>query len=346
MASKPYIIDYNTTNTSFVKWFFKLKELGIKNHSFHLVLYDKNLTGIDPFDPNLSPELRQRIMLECTINPWYYFRECVYVPDCGGKTRFQANRLNLASMYISLKNHDQYMTSVPQHGRVTSALVVLSWVHLFGSVQDSISLMDNTRQHTTHKVEWLEEIMRYLPSYMQPKLQKGSNPSNPWSYKHNKMTGNRIVTPFIPRNNIEAMEYSDEIRFPVHFYNNVELNQHVFTLAELSRKNMREFKDRAYKNNTPSFRTITSVVVPVKDRTQAWQAERLISYSLKWNDTLYDMTDAELQDHVRKNSPTGFIYLEGSIDYFGYTQEWVDKQSEYLNHNPDKIQRELHLQRY
>ena len=47
-----------------------LKERGIKNNDFFLVLRDSGLAGVDPRDPNLPPNMKLRILQECRTNYW------------------------------------------------------------------------------------------------------------------------------------------------------------------------------------------------------------------------------------------------------------------------------------
>lgn len=60
----------STTNQSFMKMHYFLKAKGIKNNKFFLIIYDAGLMGVDPRDPNLSTEMKLRIMRECMVNYW------------------------------------------------------------------------------------------------------------------------------------------------------------------------------------------------------------------------------------------------------------------------------------
>ena len=53
--SKKYKKHYQwkTTNTSFIELHKDLKSLGIENNKFFLVLYDKNLEDVDPYNTGL-----------------------------------------------------------------------------------------------------------------------------------------------------------------------------------------------------------------------------------------------------------------------------------------------------
>lgn len=88
--------DYETKNESFVELAYTLKEEGVSNHSFFLLLIDEGLQGVDPYADDLSEELQLRILNECVNNFWYFIREIVRIPEPGGYTEYKINKLNLA----------------------------------------------------------------------------------------------------------------------------------------------------------------------------------------------------------------------------------------------------------
>lgn len=63
-------VHLETTNQSFLDMHYFLKHKGIKNNTFFLALYDPDLAGIDPRDPNLSPLYKQKVLRECIVNYW------------------------------------------------------------------------------------------------------------------------------------------------------------------------------------------------------------------------------------------------------------------------------------
>ena len=71
-VSSPIRVYYHdtTTNNSFMKMHYFLKAKGIKNNKFFLAIYDPGLMGVDPRDPNLSVQMKLRIIRECSCNFW------------------------------------------------------------------------------------------------------------------------------------------------------------------------------------------------------------------------------------------------------------------------------------
>ena len=80
--NKP-IYDFTTKNTSFLDVHYKLRDAGIKNNAFHLVLFNPELQGVDPYAEDLTDEQKQAIIKECSENIFYYLREVLRVKPAG-----------------------------------------------------------------------------------------------------------------------------------------------------------------------------------------------------------------------------------------------------------------------
>lgn len=62
------IIDTETKNTSFLRLSALYREMGVENHAICLQLHDRDLQGVDPYDPTLTPVMKVKIALECKRN--------------------------------------------------------------------------------------------------------------------------------------------------------------------------------------------------------------------------------------------------------------------------------------
>jgi hypothetical protein len=100
-AKKTFITDHKTRNKSFLMTYLELESLGIQNCKFFLKLYDRDLVGVNPRDPNLDRRTMAKILLEIESNPWYYYREVVRIPVPGKKSGvpFRLHRGNLAILW-------------------------------------------------------------------------------------------------------------------------------------------------------------------------------------------------------------------------------------------------------
>ena len=104
------MIHSDTTNKSFLKMHFILKNMGISNNTFFLQLYDETLHDIDPLDEDhLTPEQKLRVHLEIQKNPWYYFREIVKIPMTDSKLDFELTRATLAILWSLLNDLHSYV---------------------------------------------------------------------------------------------------------------------------------------------------------------------------------------------------------------------------------------------
>jgi len=75
---------YDTDNVSFIKMYHTLKELGVKNNKFFLLIYDESIKGLNPHDEeNLTEEQKVKIKRECKRNVWYFLREVARIPYYG-----------------------------------------------------------------------------------------------------------------------------------------------------------------------------------------------------------------------------------------------------------------------
>ena len=114
LTKRKPIYDWHTKNESFIELYKDYTKLGIKNNKFFLKLYDRDLIGVDPYDPLLQPDMQLKIFLECIINPYYFLREVCRIPvdgmpiEPGGGSKFLADRNNMACWYCFLNGIDHY----------------------------------------------------------------------------------------------------------------------------------------------------------------------------------------------------------------------------------------------
>ena len=149
-AKRKPIIDWKTKNASFIELHNDLRRLGIKNNTFFLKLYDRDLQNIDPFSPALPLEMQIKVYLECVVNPWYYLREIARVPspgkpiEPGGGDQYQIDRTNLATWYLFLHHIDTYASKPRQCGKTQDALHKVNYAYHFGSTSSSALLFNPT----------------------------------------------------------------------------------------------------------------------------------------------------------------------------------------------------------
>lgn len=172
LKRKKYYIHSETKNLSFVQTAIDLSKLGIKNNKFFLKLYDQSLKHVDPHDPAVATnrDLVIRIIRECVINPWYFLRECVRIPDQGGNgIPYQLHRANLAATFCFLHGIDHYLVIPRQKGKTQSTVSILNWAFLFGTTSSEMMFINKTQDDANNNLDRLKQQRDLLPPYMRAK---------------------------------------------------------------------------------------------------------------------------------------------------------------------------------
>ena len=115
-----------TSNKSFLEMHYFFFFFGIKNNKFFLILYDRDLAGVNPRDPNLNEMMKAKVLRECMVNFWYFIREVVIIPQAGASTsggaKYKLHRGNLALNFGFILNWNMFLELPRQHGKTISVL--------------------------------------------------------------------------------------------------------------------------------------------------------------------------------------------------------------------------------
>ena len=161
-----YLFDYDTSNVSFIAMASILHKKGIENYNFFLKLYDEDLIGVDPYDENLSMEMKYKIIIECRRNFWYFVREVMRIPGVG---HFVLHRGNLATAWSLLNNINIYLILPRQHGKTWLVLAYALWVFNFGSDHTKMMFMNKQLKDSQENLKRLREAREELPEYLRLK---------------------------------------------------------------------------------------------------------------------------------------------------------------------------------
>lgn len=126
------MINYNTTNKSFLKVSEQLRNSGVENFNFMLRLDDCRLLGVDATDPNLDTKTRKRIEIECSNNIWYYFRECLQIKNPDGiLERFKLTKLTATMIYLVEHSRHQYVIGHRVSFKTHTAYSLIDYCNLY-----------------------------------------------------------------------------------------------------------------------------------------------------------------------------------------------------------------------
>lgn len=351
LVKRRFIIDVKTSNISFLQTASDLKKLGIKNNMFFLTLYDVSLQGVDPHSENLTDDQRIRIINECIINPWYFFREVCRIPDQGNVKgiSFGLNRANLAMIWCALNNIDSYLTIPRQIGKTQSAIALVNWVFLFGTTNSEMMFANKRSEDAINNLGRLKEQRDLLPQFLQFKIgldedgniKKGTDNVKSLS---NKSNNNKIVTKpsaksvemaeQIGRGNTQTVQYLDEVEFTDHIKTIMEAAGPAFATASRNAK----------KNNAATFRILTSTPGDLDSRA-GQESMEILANTCKWSEKFYDKKIEDVYDYIEKNSRNGIVYIEYSYQQLGKDETWFKELCKFVQQNPMKIKREILLQR-
>jgi hypothetical protein len=213
------IIDTKTTNKSFIKIHKELKDNGIRNNKFFLILYDEKLQGINPLDEDdLSDEMKMRIRMEVQRNPWYFFREICRIPVSGGKKRFELNRGILALLFAMLNSLNSFTMLPRQHGKTTSSVCCFIWIYYYATQYSNILFINKTLSDSKRNLKIFKDIAELIPAYLKPVNTKLDKDNEYMIY--NASNGNNISTVGNGINDAEADKRGRGCTTPLQLWEN------------------------------------------------------------------------------------------------------------------------------
>jgi hypothetical protein len=310
---KNYIVDRNTDNRSFIETCKLLKEENIQNNDFFLRLYDESLSQIDPYDINLTDDIKIKIINECNINPYYYLREVINM-RC--HTRYLSLNTNyLSEIYCILNGIDYCVNRTISNYDNYIRLATLSWLFNFGLLDSNMLFYKNSWDLVNLNI--FNNIIDNLPDYIKRK------------FTDNKLYG--CCTRLVNKNNNNNLNvrYTRE-HDPIRFYRDRPINYHIqffdsFDITKynniiLASSNMvyTNIKSEALKRNSISCRIFipsninNDIDTPKYDYYKDTIAfyNNMINSSYIWHyNKLFDMDISSLKEFISKHSSTNMIVI-------------------------------------
>ena len=155
--------DLSPENQEWIDIAYLFKEMGIKNHLFFLALHDQSLKGVDPYSPDNTTEVNERIVQECKVNFWYFLRNQRAPSQSGsGVTKFIPNRQNIAMFWLYFTHITAYIVAPRQVGKSFSLWVL--GMYLVGVRLES-SRVNLITKNDKLKVESITDMKRILDTY-------------------------------------------------------------------------------------------------------------------------------------------------------------------------------------
>lgn len=346
-------VDLKTKNLSFLKVAAILDSMGIKNCLFMLQLNNKELQGVDPYDPDLTDKQKFMIFKECSENRWYFYREVFRVSESGastevgGGTQFKLNRGNLAYLWAMSLNISAYLIMPRQTGKTWAAIADCTWVHQF--IRGSSILHFNKNQGDANdNLRRIKEAINMLPLYLQHSNVDNLDPSDKRRIKNNEKimrntinasieamasAGNEAKADSMARGRTASKIWWDELAF-------IFFNEAMYGASTPAYEKAREI---AEKNGIPYAISITTTPGDLATPHGEF-AYKMMDTAIPFDEGMYDYKRKKLFDIIR-NTPdrTDFVFIQFNHLQLGETDEWYLKRAKKMA-NPIKARREYLLE--
>ena len=345
--------DWNTSNKSFVKIAQFLKELGVANYRFPLVLYDAGLSGVDPFDPRISEEMQARVIYEASRNKFYYFSE-LGAPD---SVQYEAHAGYFSILFLRQLDINTYTELPRQCGKTITAAAEFSHVFLFEQNSD-MGVYNYNNEMVKLNISRIYSILNELPAYMHfHKLDVKEDPKNqdaPPVYNivhlsqtkklsaHMKLRNNNIMgkTPGI--NASQADEAGRGATMLHQWWDEPGFTHNFDIAASAAFPSYVTASQNAKKNGAPYSIMITSTPPDIDSKHGAYLLVFVKHDMAKWNLSYFDCTKQQLEVILKKQSSNGFFYISFQYKQVFKDDEWYNRQLELIA--PEKVRREILLQ--
>lgn len=193
------IVHYATSNQSFLKLAYILREMKIEHWYCCLALINPDLEYVDPHDPTLDMQTKTAVVVEMFLNPWYFFREVVRIPQDGADpVPFKIHRGSFALIWCFFNNIDIALLLIRQQGKTIAVAALLVYLKriLKGSRTILLTKDSTLRTETISKMKLIRDA---LPGYA---WNAKNDADNTEIFTYNSRS-NRLVT-CIAQNSKEA----------------------------------------------------------------------------------------------------------------------------------------------
>lgn len=340
----------STTNKSFLEMHKYLEDSGIQNNKFMLALLDPDLARIDPYDPNLSRQMKTKVLRECLYNPWYFFREIVRIPDSGQASgvKFELSRGNLALLFCLMMNLNSFLELPRQCGKTISSLCWYLYLFNFGTANAEMSFLNKKLDDSKLNLQRLREIRDLLPSYLKmdqafaPDGSRVKGKNNVETLQH-PVNSNKVRTVPSARNKVAAASLMRGRTTPIIYideYGFIPYNSIIYTNMVPA---FNTASQNAKRNGSPYGMLITTTpgMLTTDEGVEAFTLkESATPFSERW----YDLTKEQIYDIVGSNTNSNFVYIKYTYPQLGKSEEWFRNICILMRKDWDGIRREVLLE--
>lgn len=321
------IVDYNTTNESFLRLVYTYKKMGIDNCEFPLALHQPELVGVDPFAEDLDDEMKFKISLEARYNPWYYFREISRLPPNAGTEpiRFRINRAIMAA-YWSFFNHVDFGLLMPrQTGKSAGVDVLMVGLKNIWASRTRIQLITKDTALRVANIERIKEIRDLLPDYIYTPNRLDADNSEVVT---NVQLKNRYQTAVGRNDRVAADKLGRGLTVPIVHFDELAYISMIGASLPVALSSGSAARDEARAAGQPYGNIYTTTAGDRTSRDGRYAYEFLTG-GIPWSEHFLDLPDQEaLVKVVEKAARSGkgtkpLIYGAFNHRQLGKTDDWL-----------------------
>lgn len=321
---KGAIVNYETTNRTWVRICGVLHKMGIENCLFPLALHNPLLKNVDPFSPTITKDEIDMVTLECKENPWYAMREIIRIPPVAGPNPvpIKANRANISLLWLFMNHVTTMLIQPRQTGKSvnTDGLNILNFC--IAAVHSDINLLSKDDDLRVKNVTRIKEMIELLPSYLQLRTKKDS-----WNTE--KLTIERLANTYrtsVPQASpTAAANLGRGMTIPINHIDEIAFIKNIdITLPELLAATTAA-REEAAENGAPYGNIYTTTPGYLNSKSGEY-AHQLYQEMFRWNEKLFDSNSIEeLNSTILKNSKSRSpeVLLEYNHRQLGFTDDWL-----------------------
>lgn len=323
------IVDTKCKNQSFIRICALLREMGIKNHLFPLQLLNKDLQGIDTFDPGLTLEEKVMVAIEAKENPFFFMRECVRDPSGSiqNPISFRANRFNIAMYWLYLNHITTILQAQRQFGKSFSSDALSTWILNIACTNTTTSLLTKDNTLRTSNLLRLKGMIEELPPYLN---QLTKNDIANTEEIHIRSLDNRLVAHLPSKSPKQALNVGRGQSAQNHmcdeapYLYNIGISLPAMLASGTAAREIAKSKGEPYG-------TLIYSTAGKKDDRDGKYVYSLIQNSARWTEKFLDCKDIdELEQTIRRNSSKGKLMVFCGFNHrqLGLTDEFLRKAIE------------------
>lgn len=334
------IVDYETKNQSFVRYSALLREMGVKNHLWPLQLHDAGLQGIDPFDPDITPEMAVRVALEAKRNFFFFVRELARDP--AGSVEFpilfQANRGVMAAYWLFFNHVLVLLIMIRQTGKSFGIDQLLTYLINIRLTKTEISYLTKDEKLRGREVDRLKAIELSLPEYLKQRTFR--DPGNTEVFKIGSLDNSiKLYVPnrspkladLVGRGMTSPITVADEFAYLA----NSSITIPVMLAATLAAREVAQMKGDPYGN---IFMTTSGK----RDTPEGRYAYNFMQSCADWSEGFFDSAnEADLHDRIKKAGNGRDLRVNITLNHrqLGKSDEWLrDRLRESAQEDPVQIE--------